>query len=81
MKFSQCMRANGVPNYPDPGTGGTTNFNGTGIDPNSAFFQRANNLCGKKIDAPSWWTSGACSPGNISSESGPMCGAARVPPA
>ena len=42
VQFSDCMRANGVPNYPDPGTGGTTNFNGTGIDLNSPFFQRAN---------------------------------------
>ena len=47
VKFSHCMRANGVPNYPDPGTGGTSNFNGTGVDPSSPFFQRANNLCGK----------------------------------
>ena len=58
VQFSHCMRANGVPNYPDPGTGGTTSFNGTGIDPSSPFFQRANNLCGKKIHAPSWWVSG-----------------------
>ncbi len=74
VKYSQCMRANGVPNYPDPGTGGTTNFNGTGIDPNSPFFGRANDKCGKQIDAPSWWVSGAGPPGNISVQSGPMCG-------
>ena len=74
VKYSQCMRANGVPNYPDPGTGGTTNFNGTGIDPNSPFFLRANDKCGKQIDAPSWWISGAGPPGNISVQSGPMCG-------
>jgi hypothetical protein len=80
LKFSQCMRANGVPRFPDPGTGGTTNFNGTGIDPNSPLFQRANNLCGKKIHAPSWWVTGAGPPGNISVQSGPMCGASPCPP-
>jgi hypothetical protein len=74
VKYSQCMRANGVPNYPDPGTGGTTNFNGLGIDPNSPFFLRANDKCGKQIDAPSWWISGAGPPGNVSVQSGPMCG-------
>jgi hypothetical protein len=74
VKYSQCMRANGEPNYPDPGTSGSTNFNDTGIDPNSPFFLRANDKCGKEIDAPSWWISGAGPPGNISVQSGPMCG-------
>jgi hypothetical protein len=74
LKYSQCMRANGVPNYPNPGAGSEMNFNGTGIDPNSPFFLRANDKCGKEIDAPSWWISGAGPPGNISVESGPMCG-------
>ncbi len=74
VQYSQCMRANGVPNYPDPGTSGQMNFNGTGIDVNSSFFTRANDICGKKIHAPSWWISGAGPPGDISVQSGPMCG-------
>jgi hypothetical protein len=74
VRYSQCMRSNGVPNYADPGTNGRTNFNGTGIDLNSQFFKRANDICGKKIHAPSWWTSGAGPPGHISVQSGPMCG-------
>jgi hypothetical protein len=74
VQYSQCMRANGIPNYPDPGTSGQMNFNGTGIDVNSPFFTRANDICGKKIHAPSWWISGAGPPGNISVQSGPMCG-------
>ena len=61
LRYSQCMRANGVPNYPDPGAGSEMNFNGT--DPNSPFFLRANDKCGKQIDAPSWWISGARPPG------------------
>jgi len=77
--LDEWLEANGVPNYPDPGSGGTTNFNDTGIDPNSPFFQRANNLRGKKVHAPSWWISGAGPPGNISVQSGPMCGASACP--
>ncbi len=72
VSYSQCMRATGVPNYPDPGTGETANLNG--IDMNSPFFVRANNACGHKIHAPSWWTNGWGPPGNISVSSGPMCG-------
>jgi hypothetical protein len=74
VQYSQCMRANGVPNYPDPGTSSRMNFNGTGIDPNSPSFKRANDICGKEIHAPSWWISGAGPPGDISVQSGPMCG-------
>ena len=74
LKYSQCMRVNGVPNYPDPGAGSQMNFRDLGIDPNSPFFLGANNKCGREINAPSWWISGAGPPGNISVQSGPMCG-------
>lgn len=80
VRYSQCMRANGVPNYPDPGSGGTTNFNDSGIDPNSPFVQRANTVCGKKIHAPSWWISGVGPPGDITVQSGPSCGTSTCPP-
>ena len=58
VKYSECMRANGVPNYPDPGTNGTTNFNGTGVDPDSASVQQANNVCAKKTGMPATYTGG-----------------------
>lgn len=74
LRYSRCMRDNGVPNYPDPGTSSEMNFNGLGIDPNSPIFTRANAICGRKIHAPSWWISGAGPPGDISVQSGPMCG-------
>ena len=81
VRFSQCMRENGVPNYPDPGTEGETNFQGTGIDPNSPFVERATNVCGRKINAPGWWISGVGPPGDISVQSGlqrvPGAGARR----
>lgn len=86
VRFSQCMRANGVPSYPDPGTGGRTDFRGTGVDPSNPFVRRATKVCGRKIDAPSWWISGAGPPGDISVQSGPSAqrgraGPSRVPPA
>jgi hypothetical protein len=74
VKYAQCMRANGIPDYPDPGTGSEGTKFPADIDPNSPFFIRANDKCGKQIDAPSWWISGAGPPGNISVQSGPMCG-------
>jgi hypothetical protein len=63
VKYAACMRAHGVPNYPDP-TGNRTNLRG--IDMNSPFFIRANKLCGKQIGAPDWWINGWGPPGNIS---------------
>jgi hypothetical protein len=73
VQYANCMRANGVPNYPYP-VGDQTNFNGTGINLNSPVFLSANNVCGKQIDAPAWWINGWGSPGDVSSSSGPTGG-------
>jgi hypothetical protein len=51
-KFAECMRANGYPNYPDPGTNGETNFQGTGIDPNSSAIQPATKKCDNEVGQP-----------------------------
>jgi hypothetical protein len=64
LKYVACMRANGVPNYPYP-TGDTTNFQGTGVDPYSPAVERVNQLCGKKIGAPTSWINGTTTPGDI----------------
>jgi hypothetical protein len=64
LKYVACMRANGVPNFPYP-NGDQTNFNGTGVDPNSPAVVRVNDLCGKKIGAPTWWINGTDTPGDI----------------
>ena len=64
LKYVSCMRANGVPNYPYP-TGDTTDFMGTGVDPNSPSVEKVNQLCGKKIGAPAWWINGTDTPGSI----------------
>ena len=73
VQYANCMRANGVPNYPYP-VGDTTNFNGTGINLNSPVFLSANNVCGKQIGAPAWWINGWGPPGDVSSSSGPIGG-------
>jgi hypothetical protein len=44
LSFAKCMRANGVPNFPDPSGNGTITFHG--IDPSSLAFQRAERKCG-----------------------------------
>jgi hypothetical protein len=46
LKFSQCMRSHGVPNFPDPtSTGGIDINSNSGINPNNPQFQAAQNAC------------------------------------
>jgi hypothetical protein len=49
LRFSQCMRSHGVPNFPDPkasGNGiGLTIGKGSGVDPNSPKFKAAQQAC------------------------------------
>lgn len=47
LKLSECMRANGVPNFPDPNGQGA--IQGSGIDPNSREFQNAQQKCAKDL--------------------------------
>ncbi len=79
LKYVDCMRANGVPNYPYP-VGDKTDFEGTGVNPNSPFVEKVNNLCGKKIGAPAWWISGTGPPGDVSVSNGPIGGSNGGPP-
>lgn len=49
LKFAGCMRAHGVPNFPDPkfpAHGGIALGTGAEIDPNSPAFQHAQQVCG-----------------------------------
>jgi hypothetical protein len=64
LKYVNCMRTNGVPDYPYP-DGDTTNFFGTGVDPDSPAVVRVNDLCGKKLGLPTWWINGTDIPGSI----------------
>jgi hypothetical protein len=44
------MRANGVPNFPDPSTGGGIAIRpGSGLNPQSPAFQAAQKACGKLL--------------------------------
>jgi hypothetical protein len=70
LKYVSCMRANGIPKYPYP-TGNKTNFNGTGVDPNSPLFQNVNRLCGKKLGFPAWLIDGTGPPGDVTVSSEP----------
>ncbi|MGH7765472.1 MAG: hypothetical protein ACREOM_13765 [Candidatus Dormibacteraceae bacterium] len=49
LKFAQCMRDNGVSQFPDPDASGALTIeqvvNGTSVDPNSATFQQALTAC------------------------------------
>jgi hypothetical protein len=48
LKFSQCMRGHGVPDYPDPTVSGQSisgNLKGAAINPNSPQFQAALKSC------------------------------------
>jgi hypothetical protein len=48
IQFADCMRAHGVPNFPDPGSGGSINLSlGSGINPQSPAFQSAQRACAK----------------------------------
>jgi hypothetical protein len=53
LAFSQCMRAHGVPNFPDPdfsGNGIRIHVgSGSGLDPNSPAFKSAQQACGSLI--------------------------------
>lgn len=46
LALAECMRANGVPNFPDPKAGGGFLFHtGTGVDPSSPAFKAAQAKC------------------------------------
>ena len=53
LKYAKCMRAHGLPNFPDPNSSGgftlgqapTGGSGGSGIDPNSSQFQSAATAC------------------------------------
>ena len=54
VKFSECMRTHGVPNFPDPGKGGSFDVGSApgGINPQSPTFQAARQACAKFAPNP-----------------------------
>ena len=52
LQFAQCMRSNGVPNFPDPtGTSGAEISRGSGLNPNDPTFQAAQTTCQHYLSA------------------------------
>jgi hypothetical protein len=50
LEFAKCMRASGVPSFPDPQPGGGFTFQpGTGVDPSSPAFSAARAKCQRFI--------------------------------
>ncbi len=50
LKFAQCMRSHGLPNFPDPNSSGALQFgSGDGINPQSSQFQTARDACKKYL--------------------------------
>jgi hypothetical protein len=53
VQFAECMRANGLPDFPDP-INGNLSFNigaGGDLNPNNPTFQHASKLCVQKTGA------------------------------
>jgi hypothetical protein len=69
LKQAECMRANGITNYPSPATldGGIhePDFTAIGLDPHRLQFQAAAKTCGMGAawQAMWWWPASAAQPG------------------
>jgi hypothetical protein len=71
LKFAQCMRANGIPDYPDPTGNGNGQSSvvhvsaGSDLNPANATFQAASTLCANKTGFQKFSTSATPQPGTI----------------
>lgn len=54
VKFSQCMRANGIPDFPDPsGSGLQVRYSpGSDLNPKNPIFQNAQKKCANQVGEP-----------------------------
>jgi hypothetical protein len=63
--YADCMRTHGVPNFPNPNSAtGETDFNGTGVDPNSPSFQKADKVC-TEAEGEKYYPPGSEEPGVV----------------
>lgn len=55
LKFAQCMRSNGVPNFPEPNSSGQVLIQGgsNGVNQNSPAYQKASTTCQHLLPAGS----------------------------
>ncbi len=72
LKFSECMRANGIPDFPDPTAGGLVfNVGGGGdLNPGNPTFQNSSKVCAKKTGVRGFPGSGPPPPGTIEIDGG-----------
>jgi hypothetical protein len=70
LKFSECMRAHGVPDFPDPTVNGIQIpvQSGTDLDPRSPAFQNASKLCSRETGVPGF--GGPLPPGTVQLDGG-----------
>jgi hypothetical protein len=64
LAFARCMRAHGVPKFPDPDGKGGQLGPSSGADPASAAFQAALNGPCRSLAPPAWVSSGQVSGGS-----------------
>jgi hypothetical protein len=64
VKFAECMRVNGAPNWPDPGPNGT-GFSEIGVGLNSPGVQNAVKACAKRLGVQAFSGGMAGAPGSI----------------
>jgi hypothetical protein len=69
LRFARCMRANGVPSYPDPTGNGNSQAvhvsSGSDLNPANPTFQAASTLCTHKTGFQNKFSSGPPQPGSI----------------
>jgi hypothetical protein len=65
LKYSECMRANGFPDFPDPSGNGSLSLNvGSAMSPSNPVFQKTSRLCAQKTGVQAFG-SGPPPPGTI----------------
>jgi hypothetical protein len=69
LKFARCMRADGVPDYPDPSANSNSQAiratPGSDLNPADPTFQAASTLCADKTGYQSKFSNGTPQPGSI----------------
>lgn len=68
LAFAKCMRANGVPNFPDPIPGGGFAFNPAGMNPGAPAVRAAQAKCQRFAPHPPGGPSVGSSSGSASSQ-------------
>jgi hypothetical protein len=64
LAFARCMRAHGVPKFPDPNSSAAQLGPGSGVNPASSTFQAALNGSCRALAPPPWVSSGQVSGGS-----------------